>query len=619
MIDVKEYSGKSDLTTIDVHKLILLVGAGVSIKPPTKLPSGQALTQYYLESCIGSEVTSEIMKSWERINEVIYKSNGFEIPLVRLEFIIGCINDVDIEFNYFPFIAGFQQFVNVNSNENHIYLKRLKNKGCEIITPNFDCAIEKLYGNFRYTTVLGVPSTQIRNNIIYHYHGIGTQYEQLGATISKIKQGVNIEFGKQIKNWFEKGYSIISVGFSCSDYFDMTPFFESLPNDTYEGTAIFFQHGDTVDEEIKNKISKFYGAFKNRKIIYGDTTAFLEDLNRYAGGRSCIKNKKTVQVDWKVEFEHIKNCRREKLFYLIKLLNHCGLTLSDDFFRQAKKSELINRFDSMGQLLEYAMEELKDFEIKEYLVGFHDRSKSIFSDIIDLCIRINYSSENFCKIESGFNEVTQSSGVRKEEKAIKYNELIEHIRSCDLDPKNFITIYVYAFKRLSKERIINILKNNTIITCDEKIKAFYECSKKMMQLPFYEYEYISYYLSISRIHNILCIMLEKEINIEKKENHMLNIALEICGLSLVINTYINTMLLYIMLFAIKGDWDYYNKAVIKMQTARKCINITGNQKLLNSWEEKHKILQQIKEKYKSCNSFDYSILADLIQIRENHE
>lgn len=49
MIDTKEYSGRNDLSSLDVHKLIILVGAGVSIAPPTKLPSGKALTEYYLE------------------------------------------------------------------------------------------------------------------------------------------------------------------------------------------------------------------------------------------------------------------------------------------------------------------------------------------------------------------------------------------------------------------------------------------------------------------------------------------------------------------------------------------------------------------------------------------
>lgn len=128
MIDTKEYSGRNDLSSLDVHKLIILVGAGVSIAPPTKLPSGKALTEYYLESCIGKELTNEILQRWKKLNDIIYKSNGFQNSLIRLEFIIGCINEIDIEFRYVPFIAGFQQFVNVYLN-NSDYLQKARKYG----------------------------------------------------------------------------------------------------------------------------------------------------------------------------------------------------------------------------------------------------------------------------------------------------------------------------------------------------------------------------------------------------------------------------------------------------------------------------------------------------------
>lgn len=311
MIDTKEYSGRNDLSSLDVHKLIILVGAGVSIAPPTKLPSGKALTEYYLESCIGKELTNEILQRWKKLNDIIYKSNGFQNSLIRLEFIIGCINEIDIEFRYVPFIAGFQQFVNVNSNINHIYLGELLKRGCKIITPNFDCSIEKVFNSFCTTVRLGIPANDVKGGTIYHYHGIGTQYKQLGATISEIKKGLRKEFGNQLKEWFKQGYSIVSVGFSCSDYFDMTPFFESLAEDTYAGTAIFFQHGNVVEKEVENKIAKFYRGFKDRKIIYGDTSTFLSDLCKYFGGSDCVC-KINIEEDWKVEFERIIKTRKER-------------------------------------------------------------------------------------------------------------------------------------------------------------------------------------------------------------------------------------------------------------------------------------------------------------------
>ena len=170
MIDTKKYIGKSELNSIDANKLILLVGAGVSIEPPAGLPSGRELTEYYLESCIGSELANEIMRTWEKLNKVINSANGFEISLIRLEFIVGCINDIDIEFSYLPLIAGFQQFANAEPNINHFNIGEIKRKGCEIITPNFDCGIEKVFRNFRTTTRLEVPANEVENSgVIYHW------------------------------------------------------------------------------------------------------------------------------------------------------------------------------------------------------------------------------------------------------------------------------------------------------------------------------------------------------------------------------------------------------------------------------------------------------------------
>lgn len=614
MIDTKEYQEKSEFSSLDINKLIILVGAGISIASPTKLPSGKSLTEYYLESCIGKELANEIMCRWKKFNEIICKVNGFDISLIRLEFIIGCINDVDIEFKYIPFITGFKQFVNINPNINHRYLAELLKRGCKIITPNFDCGIEKVFDSFSTTVRLGIPSNEVECGVIYHYHGIGTQHENLGATISEIKKGLKKEFRNQLKIWFEQGYSIISVGFSCSDYFDMTPFFESLTKETYTGIAIFFQHGNTVEKEIVNKIVRFYGAFKDKKIIYGDTTTFLADLCMYADGSDCGDNEWNIskEIKWQEEFEQIKNEKRENLFYLIKLLNQSGLNLEKKFFECSHKPNILKDFNNMNEVLEYVMEQLKYIDVKKYIKNLEDRNKSIFSDIIDMCRRNNYSSNNFRKIESAYQAVTQSSGVRKEAKEMQYDELVSHIKKSELIPENFVTIYVYAFNRISKEQIQNMLNQGTIITNDKKIIELYECATKMLQLPFYEYEYISYYISIMKVYNIFCIMLDKENDIDKIENFMINIALEICGLSLVIKIYFNTILQNLMLFFIKKEWIFFQKAKDKMIIIEECIEIIGNYELMSLWEEKNHIIQVIETEYMCNGKFDYDGLIRLI-------
>lgn len=611
MIITKEYDGQHEIKSLDINKLIILVGAGVSIASPTRLPSGQMLTEYYLQSCIGKELANQIIQRWKKLNKVIYMTNGFEIPLLRLEFIIGCIDQVDIEFNYNPFIMGFEQFVNVSPNINHHYLAELLKGGCKIITPNFDCGIEKNFDDFYTTTKLGIPVNEVNRGTIYHYHGIGTQYDHLGATIAEIKKGLKKEFKNQLKKWFEKGYSIISVGFSCSDYFDMTPFFETLTKESYTGTAIFFQHGNIVEKEVENKITRFYSAFKDSKILYGDTTTFLSDLCMQIGGEKYTGSIGKA-INWKEKFECIRIQKRENLFYLIKLLNQSGLNLTKDIFESSQKPQLLEDFKNINDLLEYAMQKLKGIDVRNYIKNLEDRSKSIFSDIIDMCRRNNYSSDNFRKIEKAYYVVTQRSGVRKTANEMQYNELVMHIKKSNLVPQNFTTPYVYAFNRISKEQIRRVLNQGNILSNDKKIIELYECAIKMLQLPFYEYEYISYYISIIKVYNILSIMLGKENNINATEDFMINIALEICGFSLVIKTYFNTVLQNLMLFAIKKEWSYFQNVKEKMLIIKECIDIAGNYELMIGWKSKNSIIQEMEKKYKYAKEIDFNVLKKLL-------
>lgn len=612
---VKEYNALEDIKELDNNKIIFLVGAGVSIASPSNLPSGKRLTEYYLESCIGLELAVELMQRWKKINEIVYSVNKIHSSLLRLEFIIGCINDVDYEFYDVPFIAGFQQFARVNSNINHTYLGALLRNGCKVITPNFDCAIENTFSDYKETIKLGVPTCIVENNLgsVYHYHGIGTQYSQLGATIIRIKKGLPYELKKQLLEWFQEGYSIISVGFSCSDYFDMTPFFESLPNDTYNGSAIFFQHGNEVEVETKEKVEKFYHAFKNRKLIYGDTSTFLKDLCAYMGISGFVSSYVDV-CEWQYCFENIKKrYKKEKMFYLIRLLNQSGLNLSTEVFVRYSEDELIGQFKSMDQLLESAMSKLDTIDVENHIIRLEDRSKSIFSDIIDLCRKNGYSSERFSNIEGDFNKVTLRNGVRKEAKAIEYEKLVSHIEVCKLEPQNFVTKYVYAYVRICKEKIRNVLAQGDILTDNVQISQLYNCACKMLMLPFNEYEYISYYISIMKMKNLLSIMLKIDNNITQQENRMLDIALEICGVSLIINIYFNTALQYIMLFLLEKEWDYFDRAQKRLLIAKKCIDETSNYQLLESWNNTKKIFELVRRNFEEYGEVNPARLVELLK------
>lgn len=610
MISTKEYKNSENLKTLNVEKIILLVGAGVSILPPTSLPAGQKLTEYCLEKATDKNAATKLVEAWKKINEIIYTVNKFSSSLIRLEFIIGCMTDVDAEFYKPPFIQGFKRFANVNPNVNHYYLGQILRKGGKIITPNFDCAIERTFDNYQTVIESGIPAGKTESGIVYHYHGIGTDYEQLGTTILMIKKGIQKQFGEQLKKWFEEGYSIISVGFSCSDYFDMTPFFENMESNCYRGQAIFFQHGNSVDESTKNKIDKFYGAFEDRKILFGDTTLFLKDICEKMG-QCDIDYKGREEIGWNKDFEEIMNIsQRDRLFYLIRLLNQSGLNLTEEAFDQNNSNDLLYGYHNMNELLEEVMRRLDKIDVEKHIENLSDRSKSIFSDVIDLCRKNLYESKRFEKINSAFQSVTSQGGVRKAANEITYKQLIGHILGCSVSSQNFSSKYVYAYKRIAKKKIGEILKQGRIYSEDKEIEELYKCGAKMLQLPFNEYLYISYYISIKQTYDILTIMLGKEINIEENENHLINIALEICGLSLVVMIYFNTTLQYMMFFMIKQDEEYLRKAKERMRITRRCIDTIGNKKHGKEWERRNAMIHGIKEKFLKLHELDIRDLAD---------
>ena len=105
------------------------------------------------------------MKRWKKINDIIYRRNGIHSSLLPLEFIIGCINDEDPEFYKIPFISGFEHVIHASLNIKHFCLGALLKNGCKIITPNFYCAIEGTFNNYKMRDKLGVPTCVVENDL----------------------------------------------------------------------------------------------------------------------------------------------------------------------------------------------------------------------------------------------------------------------------------------------------------------------------------------------------------------------------------------------------------------------------------------------------------------------
>lgn len=378
-----------------LSKTILWVGAGISIDGPTSLPLGSNLTKYYFDQALGQKRADAIVKKWEEIEKVLSCDFKISFPLIRLEFLIGCINYVDCElYRKTPMLYGLKSFDEMSANTNHYVLHYLTTKcGATIVTPNFDCCIENVSTKKEYGMENGVDYVQIENHKVYHYHGLASKPKDMGATIIKIKEGLPIEFAKWLKGKLCQGYNLICVGFSCSDFFDVEPFFDSLQSDKYDGIGVFFGHGK-VNNNNYRKINKMLRCFKSKKYLEGETGKFLLRLLPNAG---AIKEPKRVGKDWKEEFERVyqscgkgNTCALKRIcdkqdcklkdYYLIKIVNQIGMEISYDIVQNDPYIFLHKALSDT--------KEIKDFigeTIRKNCKG--DYNRSVFSDLRELCFR----------------------------------------------------------------------------------------------------------------------------------------------------------------------------------------------------------------------------------------
>lgn len=88
---------------INPAKTILWVGSGVSHDDPCGLPIGNTLADEYLNSVLGKCEAEKLKQQWKSAIENIPDYPRAKEYNMRLEFIIGVINQIDIEFSNITF------------------------------------------------------------------------------------------------------------------------------------------------------------------------------------------------------------------------------------------------------------------------------------------------------------------------------------------------------------------------------------------------------------------------------------------------------------------------------------------------------------------------------------
>lgn len=572
----------------NINKTIIWIGAGISIPEPSCIPSGYNLTKFYLDYTMPYGQAKKIMDRWKSISDIssnIFLSNSIKYSqLMRLEFVIGCIDDVDYEIKGDRLISGFSKFANILPNENHKIIKSIMYKYKPIIiTPNFDCCIENSFEKYAYTSKMGVGCSDILKEYnIYHYHGSGYSYEQLGATIRMLKRGFSKDFSEYIYKLLKDGYNIIFLGFSCSDYFDVTQFFKSLKWENFEGYLYYINHSPTDEVYVKNKLQAIFKCFYRKIIINGDTNIFLKKV---CGEDSISIDRKSI-VKWDSEFKKIKIPNFIKNLYLIKVLNRSGLGIDVPWEQYNMiKYQIIDMYKKYN-IIKHLEENYPD-----------NKEQSIIYDIISI-FNINSSSEIY---NSYFSSRQINNSIKKSfymDKSYTIKTIYKNI-----DRNSLSHAELFALIRHMKESTYTYIKTNGNNKND--IIKLNKVSCKLLNLSPCDFPYISYYTAISRAHEILNIIAGNCSEYMVNLAYSAEIAIEICAtfeLYKIVETlaiiniieYFQTKKCYFLKNAIN---IYYELKKIKDKSRHPDIVNRYNNKnyIFNSLHNEHSIKQYAEE------------------------
>ncbi|MHA1426722.1 MAG: tetratricopeptide repeat protein [Candidatus Helarchaeota archaeon] len=272
-----------------------LVGAGCSIDPPSCLPSGHVMIEAIIKfSCARSEI--------DKLIQLTRSGN------LRFEALVEIFrNTMDSHLNLIDFY-GECNFPNLQ----HFFLAEMIKRGHFVITTNFDFLIERaLYKS-------GVPRDEIRPVItkedyqqyddplklieksikpIYKVHGstqnISTGEDTRDSLIATLqafgsnKQGFNIfqiePFKLPVFKNISNGRSLIVIGYSGSDDFDLVPTLKALKD---LRNILWLNHLEKNQEseyitEISADYSPSNDQFKKTNQILVDIKKINDHINVY--------------------------------------------------------------------------------------------------------------------------------------------------------------------------------------------------------------------------------------------------------------------------------------------------------------------------------------------------
>ncbi|PLM82178.1 hypothetical protein CWN35_12160, partial [Klebsiella pneumoniae] len=274
-------------------KVVLMVGAGISIESPTQLPGGYALTEALLDHLLDSRAASEIKtvfsqceqwmgRSLPRLEHVLDKA--FEPSTVEGVERSGAARELLRIFSLRP----------PNANH-HLIADYLIKQRSWCITTNFDNCIEQA-GRHQIPVHVIDPDTKTFDILHREYgedwgiikvHGtIEHGCSGLGATLADLEHGLPEVFKTLLEQVTNQADLMVVAGYSGTDHFDINHWIRERWNGDRTTRLVWIDHHqDEVEEfwrlsEQENREPRVYwqGAFGGMKVQYGPTSELLTAL-----------------------------------------------------------------------------------------------------------------------------------------------------------------------------------------------------------------------------------------------------------------------------------------------------------------------------------------------------
>lgn len=307
---IEEFQKKL-LQQIEEGKINFFVGAGISKEFPSKLQGGPELTELLIEKWLSDKDAMNKLKSYAKTGTL------------RLEVLMqnGAETFSDKSIIQGPLLS----LLNSSPNNHHYFLAYALQKGCTVITTNFDVLIEAAYWNLYGS----LPRTIINENQFEHNDPSGALIKLHGSVgllnfdngklgirdtrdsiIASLKQ-VALGLGDKKTALFEKAihqFPTLFWGYSCMDDFDIFPVLSSNRSvDRQPFYWAYFQSKidlNPLSEEDWNKLASEIYSTSNledpRRFKIANISATLTSRDsRLIGNMSPWVNE-TVKKNWNI-------------------------------------------------------------------------------------------------------------------------------------------------------------------------------------------------------------------------------------------------------------------------------------------------------------------------------